>query len=117
MWKKLWNFLIKSNRLVSITQQLHSWTFIPEKEKHIYINTCAQLFLHVCSVAQSYQTLCDPTDCSPPGSSVHGISPGKNTAVGCRFLPLIFPVQGLNPCLLQLRWWQAGPLPLHHLYS
>ena len=24
-------------------------------------------------VAQSYLTLCDPMDCSPPGSSVHGI--------------------------------------------
>ena len=34
-------------------------------------------------VAQSCLTLCDPTDCSPPGSSVHGDSPGKNTGVGC----------------------------------
>ena len=25
-------------------------------------------------VAQSWPTLCDPMDCSPPGSSVHGIS-------------------------------------------
>ena len=25
------------------------------------------------SVAQSCPTLCDPMDCSPPGSSVHGI--------------------------------------------
>ena len=24
-------------------------------------------------VAQLYPTLCDPVDCSPPGSSVHGI--------------------------------------------
>ena len=29
--------------------------------------------LCVCSVAQSCLTLCDPVDCSPPGSSVHGI--------------------------------------------
>ena len=28
----------------------------------------------VMSVAESYMTLCDPMDCSPPGSSVHGIS-------------------------------------------
>ena len=28
----------------------------------------------VCSVAKSCLTLCDPMDCSPPGSSVHGIS-------------------------------------------
>ena len=31
-------------------------------------------------VAQSCPTLCDPADCSPPGSSVYGDSPGKNTA-------------------------------------
>ena len=28
-------------------------------------------------VAQSCLTLCDPTDCSPPGSSVHGISQSR----------------------------------------
>ena len=27
----------------------------------------------LCSVAQSYLTFCNPTDCSSPGSSVHGI--------------------------------------------
>ena len=32
-------------------------------------------------VTQSCQTLCDPMDCSLPGSSVHGDSPGKNTGV------------------------------------
>ena len=39
------------------------------------------LFLCVC--AQSCPTLCDPMDCSPPGSSVHGDSPDKNVGVGC----------------------------------
>ena len=34
-------------------------------------------------VAQPCLTLCDPMDCSPPGSSVHGDSLGKNTGVGC----------------------------------
>ena len=38
------------------------------------------------SIAQSCPTLCGPMDCSPPGSSVHGDSPGKNTGVGCHFL-------------------------------
>ena len=28
-------------------------------------------------------TLCNPMDCSTPGSSVHGGSPGTNTRVGC----------------------------------
>ena len=36
--------------------------------------------------AQSSLTLCDPMDGSPPGSSVHGIFPAKNTGVGCHFL-------------------------------
>ena len=37
------------------------------------LNSCAVL----CLVAQSCQTLCDPMDCSPPGSSVHGILQAK----------------------------------------
>jgi len=37
-------------------------------------------------------------DCSPPGSSVHGDSPGKNTGVGSHSLIQgILPTQGLNP--------------------
>ena len=31
----------------------------------------------LCLVAQSCQTLCGPMDCSPPGSSVHGISQAR----------------------------------------
>ena len=39
-----------------------------------------------CLVIQSCPTLCDPVNCSPPGSSVHGDSPGQNAGVGCHFL-------------------------------
>ena len=43
-------------------------------------------------------------DCSPPGSSVHGDSPGKNTGVGCHaLLQGILPTQGSNPGLLLCR--------------
>ena len=35
---------------------------------------------------QSCPTLCNPRDCSPPGFSVHGDSPGKDTGVGCHAL-------------------------------
>ena len=31
----------------------------------------------LCLVTQSCPTLCDPMDCSLPGPSVHGDSPGK----------------------------------------
>ena len=58
---------------------------------------CAALGL----VAQSCLTLCNPMDCSPPGSSVHGDSPGKKYWVGWHaLLEGIFPIQGLNPSLL-----------------
>ena len=43
------------------------------------------------------------------GSSVHGIFPGKNTGVGCRFLlQELFPTQGLNLSLLGLLHGSAG---------
>ena len=58
----------------------------------------------VCLVTQSCLTLCDPVDCSPPGFSVHGDSPGKNTGVGGHvLLQGIFPTQGLSPGLLHCR--------------
>ena len=58
----------------------------------------------LCLVAQLCPTLCYPMDCSPPDSSVHGDSPGKNTGVGCHaLLQGIFPTQGLNPSLLHCR--------------
>ena len=59
----------------------------------------------VCEVTSMCLTLSDPMDdCSPPGSSVHGDSPGKNTGVGCcAFLQGIFLTQGSNPHLLYCR--------------
>ena len=61
-------------------------------------------------VAQSCLTLCDPMDCSPPGSSVYLDSPGKNTGVGCHsLLQGIFLTQVLNLHLLLGRYF------LYHL--
>ena len=66
----------------------------------------------LCLVAQLYPTLCDPMDGSPPGSSVHGDSPGQNPGVCCHaLLQGIFPSQGLNPDLLH-----CGQI-LYHLLS
>ena len=58
----------------------------------------------VCVLSQSCLTLCDLTDCSPPGSSVHGDTPGKNTGMGCRaLLQGIFPIQESKWGLLHCR--------------
>ena len=53
-------------------------------------------------VTKSYPSLYHPClDCGPPGFSVHGISPGRNTGVSCHFLLLgIFPIQRSNLGLL-----------------
>ena len=69
-------------------------------QRNPYLPLCCML----CLVSQSCPTLCDPMDCSPPGSSVHGDSPGKNTGVGCHaLLQGIIPTQGSNPGLWHCR--------------
>ena len=52
-------------------------------------------------VAQLYPPVCNPMECSPPGSSLHGDSLGTNTGVGCHFLlQVIFLTQGSSSGLL-----------------
>ena len=52
----------------------------------------------VCVVAEAYLTLCDLMDCSLPGFSVYGDSPGKNTGGGCHaLLQGIFPTRWKGP--------------------
>ena len=59
----------------------------------------------MCLATQSCLILCDPRDCSLPGSSLHGDCSGKNTGVGCHdLLQGIFPIQGSNPGLPHCRW-------------
>ena len=96
--------------------------------------------LHLCLlvcvlVAQSYPTLCDSMDCSPPGSSVHGVlqarvlewlpfpspgdlpnpgvEPGVAQMVKC--LPAMWERSGFNSCIGKLPWrrkWQPTPVLL-----
>ena len=67
------------------------------------------LDLCACLLTELYPTLCDPMDCSPSGSSVHGICfPDENTGVGCHFLLRgLFLTPGSNPHLLYLLHWPA----------
>ena len=59
----------------------------------------------LCLVAQSCPTLCDPLNYRPPGSFVHGDSPGKNTGAGCHaLLQGIFPTQESNWDLMHCSW-------------
>ena len=47
-------------------------------------------------VVELCPTLCNLMDCSLPGSSVHGDSPGKNTGVGCPAPPGDLPDPGIK---------------------
>ena len=81
--------------------------------------------LRACMCAKSLQsclTLCDLMDCSPPGSSVHGILQGRilewvaisppGDLPNSGILQGIFATQGWHLHRLCLLYWQAGSLPL-----
>ena len=68
-------------------------------------------------VLRSVLTLCDPTDCSPPSSSAHGILQAQYWS-GLPFPPPgDLPAPGTELGLLLLPTWQAGSLSLRHLRS
>ena len=89
------NFMDRGAWWATIHRVAKSWTRLKRLGMH------TQWFLSlkpnniVCGlVTQLCLTLCDPMDCSPPGSSVHGDSPGKNSGVGCHArLQGIFPTR------------------------
>ena len=71
-----------------------------------------------CSAAQSYLTLCNPTDCSPPGSSVHGILQARIPEWGAisssrgSSRPGVEPASTASPalaggCFYQWATWEA----------
>ena len=69
-----------------------------------------------CVCVQLCLTLCNPKDCSLPGSSVHGIFQTRILEwVSISSCEEIFPFQGPNLCLLCLLHWQVDSLPLRHL--
>ena len=74
--------------------------FTPESPGPGHTHQCASAkSLHSC------RTRCKLTDCSPPGSSVHGDSLGKTTGVCCHaLLQGIFATRGSNLSLLHCRW-------------
>ena len=76
-------------------------SFIPIFHKTILFKSNPVVFMLCCSVVLR---LFEAHVLSPPGSSVHGDSLGKNTGVGCHaLLQGIFPTQGMNPGLPHCR--------------
>ena len=66
-----------------------------------------------CASAKSLQlclTLCDPMDCSPPGSSVHGILQARILGGLPSPLPWGLPNSGIKTASLYCRFFTAEPL-------
>ena len=68
------------------------------------------LLVQFSSVTQLCPTLCNPMDCSPLVSSVHGILQARIL----EWIAISFSIltRGWNQCLLCLLHWQADSLPL-----
>ena len=67
----MWNILQVSFILTANPGDMLSPLFWFKESKAVAVHLYAR------SVAQSYLSLCDPMDCSTPGSSVHGISQAR----------------------------------------
>ena len=73
-------------------------------ESGLKLNLCWFPRLKNVNIAQTRLTLCDAMDCSPPGSSVHGILQSVILeGVDISSSKRSFPTQGLNPGLLHCR--------------
>ena len=103
---------------------------------YVCINTHTHTHMYMCAkLLQSCLILCDPMDCSPPGSSVHGILQARIlewVAIShCRgsFLPRTEPMSLLYPGLAHGFFttsviWKAlcvcvcvcVCIPCHHIY-
>ena len=67
------------------------------------LHYCIYQCIILCMPAKSLQsclTLCNPMNCSPPGSSVHGDSPSKNTGWIAVPSPGDLPHPGIEPTSL-----------------
>ena len=99
-----------------VLQYILKCMYFFELQFSLNICTGVRLQCHACLCAKSLQsclTLLGPMDCSPPSSSVHGDSSGKNTGVGCHALfQGIFLTKRMNPHLSCVLCWQASSLPL-----
>ena len=83
---------------------------------HVCVCVCVCVYAVLCLVAQSCLTLCDPMDCSSPGSSVHGDSQGFSTQEYWSGLPCPspgdLPHPGIEPGSLRPLTHQGSLTPI-----
>ena len=107
IWWKNCTYLGKILCLHHTTNTIDYYGGIYKIGDAIYVLQCCSKSLQSCLI------LCDPMDCSVPGSSVRGIFQARELErVDMPSFKRIFPTQGSNPLLLCLLHWQVGVLPL-----
>ena len=113
MWYCFFSVLLiaQRNSVLKVHAYCHRW------KGFILLCNCMCVRLLLRAQLLSHVQLCDPVDCSPPGSSVHGIIPARilqwvavsSSRGSCH--------QGSNPCLLCVLHWQVVSLLLSHSSS
>ena len=97
----MWNIHLVTGTIYTKVGFHPTWNTVMLLKFKITVNTSV---CECCLFSQLYPILCDPMDCSPPGSAVHGDSPGKNSRVGLPWPPpRDLPNQGSNPRLPHCR--------------
>ena len=76
-----------------------------------HTHPCQDLGSNICVFSPLAMSDSDPKDCSPPGSSVHGIFQAK-ILKWVAISPRVSSQLGLNPSVLHFLHWQADSLPL-----
>ena len=94
-----------TNTYIQTYTHPHSHTYTHSHLPHTELYS----YLHACIHAQLHPTVCEPTDCSPPGSPVHGLSWQDYRSGLPSSPPGDLPNPGIKPISCIGRWI------LHHL--
>ena len=92
----------------------HGYSFTQEKRniKRLELSFTLMHLSITLMCAQLCPTLCEPMDCSPPSSSVHGIFHARILEWVAIPYPRGSSQPGDQTCISRLLHWQEGSLPL-----
>ena len=110
-----WLFALTLSSSLLLINGSSSWMHVrdtcPDCGQLLHWSPSLQFSMHAC--AQSCLTLCNPMDCSLPGSSVLGIFQARILEwVAISSSRWSSQTRDQLPCLLHLLYWQADSLPL-----
>ena len=115
--KSKWDFFFFSNLAVNISSIEWSGKEVDMIQFMLTSKDCVGSSVFSLSLPSGFDStgliLCDPVDCSPPSSSVPGVSQARiQEWFAISFFRGISLTEGSNPRLLR---WQVNSLPLPHL--